>query len=160
MKKTTLLTIAVIILILLNISVLAMVYFRPPGAESNGRREPREIIIERLHFNDNQVHEYEKLIKAHRQEINRLDARIRDDKHQLYHLLNNPDEGAKDSLINDIAENLKMVEKSHFKHFEDIKKLCAPQQLKYYDALIDELPRLFMPREGRPSQGRPPRQHP
>lgn len=147
MKKTTLLIIAIAALVVLNIAVLAVVYFEPALKGPQGNRQPRDIIIDRLHFNERQIKEYQVLIDWHRDEIRRLDSNIRKDKQALYSFLKAYNKGVKDSLIADINRCQKRVEETHYKHFEDIRKLCTPQQQADFDELVDELPRLFGPRQ-------------
>jgi Spy/CpxP family protein refolding chaperone len=158
MEKTKLLTITVIGLLLLNFATLGFLFIsgtkghKPPHDIPEGRHEPKEIIIERLHFDANQQKEYGQLIEWHRGEIRQLEDSIRVSKNELYMLLNDDkvDEKAKVTLINEIALFQKQIEATHFKHFEDIKKLCKPEQQVYFNELTEELGRLF-------SRNKPPR---
>jgi Spy/CpxP family protein refolding chaperone len=151
MEKTKLLTITVIGLLLLNFATLGFLFIsgtkghKPPHDIPEGRHEPKEIIIERLHFDANQQKEYGQLIEWHRGEIRQLEDSIRVSKNELYMLLNNDivDEKAKVTLINEIALFQKQIEATHFKHFEDIKKLCKPEQQVYFNELTEEFGRLF-----------------
>lgn len=151
MEKTKLLTIAVIGLLLINIGTLGFLLLngkehRPP--HEDGRPEPKEIIIEKLHFDAAQQKEYDNLIRWHRGEITRLDGNIRQAKNELYAQLSQADVQAKvkDSLIAVINSNQKQIEATHFKHFEDIKKLCHKDQMDDFDALTEELSRIFAPK--------------
>jgi len=56
---------------------------------------------------------------------------------------------SKDSLITVINLNQKQIEETHFKHFEDIKKLCKPEQLDDFKEFSKELGRLFAPNKQR-----------
>jgi Spy/CpxP family protein refolding chaperone len=151
MEKTKLLTITVIGLLLLNFATLGFLFIsgtkghKPPHDIPEGRHEPKEIIIERLHFDANQQKEYGQLIEWHRGEIRQLEDSIRVSKNELYMLLNDDkiDEKAKVTLINQIALFQKQIEATHFKHFEDIKKLCKPEQQVYFNELTEEFGRLF-----------------
>jgi hypothetical protein len=150
MEKTKLLTIAVIGLLVINFGTLGFLLLsgkghRPPH---DGRPEPKEIIIDKLHFDADQQKEYTKLIKWHRSEIARLDDNIRHAKNELYSQLNKADVNikAKDSLITVINSNQKQIEETHFRHFEDIKKLCRKDQLDDFNGLTEELSRIFAPK--------------
>ena len=118
---------------------------RPPQA---GRQKPKEIIIEKLHFDEAQQKDYAKLIKWHRGEITKLDGNIREAKNELYSQLLQPETNlkAKDSLISVINLNQKQIEQTHFKHFEDIKKLCHKNQMDDFNDLTEELGRIFAPK--------------
>jgi Spy/CpxP family protein refolding chaperone len=137
--------------LLLNFATLGFLFIsgtkghKPPHDIPEGRHEPKEIIIERLHFDANQQKEYGQLIEWHRGEIRQLEDSIRVSKNELYMLFNNDivDEKAKVTLINEIALFQKQIEATHFKHFEDIKKLCKPEQQVYFNELTEEFGRLF-----------------
>lgn len=150
MEKTKLLTFSVIGLLLLNFGTLSFLFLNSPKTDRHpheGRPEPREIIIEKLHFDANQQNEYEKLIQWHRHEINKFDDSIRHAKNELYSGLSQAtvDTKEKDSLISAINSYQKQIEETHFKHFQDIKKLCRPEQKKDFENLTEELSRIFAP---------------
>lgn len=154
MERTKLLTISIIGLLLLNIATLGFLFFngfKPEGMPHEGRRQPKAIIIEKLHFDANQQKEYEKLIRWHRGAIDQLDDSIRQTKNKLYSGLSESsiNTKTKDSLIALLNAYQKRVEETHFKHFEDIKKLCKPEQQEDFKALTEELSRIFAPRPHR-----------
>jgi protein CpxP len=151
MEKTKLLTITVIGLLLLNFGTLGfLVFIGPKGHRGphEGGPQPKEIIIDKLHFDAAQQKEYEKLIQWHQGEIRKLDDNIRQAKNELYSKLDETeiDAKAKDSLIGVINTNQKQIEETHFKHFQDIKKLCHKDQLDDFNALTEELSRIFAPK--------------
>jgi len=152
MEKTKLLTFGIIALFILNLGTLGFLllsgpkgHHPPPGHGPEGRTKPREIIIEQLHFDATQIKEYDQLIQWHRSHISEMEEKIRDSKNELYLLLNeNPvNEKIKDSLIADLASFQKEIESIHFKHFQDIKKLCKKEQLDDFTKLTSTLSRLF-----------------
>jgi periplasmic protein CpxP/Spy len=100
MSKTKFLTIVVIGLILLNIAVISFFLMRkgPPP-----RQAIRKTIIERLHFDSNQVSDYEVLIEKHRTGIQQKESDLVESKKQLYLLLQGNDYSKKDSLIHQIC---------------------------------------------------------
>ncbi len=154
MEKTKLLTITVVGLLLLNLGTLGFLFLngKDNRREHEGRREPKQIIIKKLHFDANQQKKYAKLIEWHHEEITRLDDNIRQAKNELYAQLNQVETNSKtnDSLIALINSYQKQVEKTHFKHFEDIKKLCHPKQLEDFNELTEALSRIFAPKPHRP----------
>jgi len=149
MNKIKLLTIAVIGLLAINLGVLGFLFLRkPPMIEGPGgppEDRPKKIIIERLHFDKEQTAQYEELITHHRSSIRDLDQQIRKAKSDLYSTLN---EGAalnKDSIAARLGEIQKQIEATHYNHFADIKKICKPEQLKYFKDLTADLARVFAP---------------
>jgi protein CpxP len=129
-------------LLIANILLAAFIVFgRPPGRP---HVQPREIIIERLHFDDQQVRQYDKLIRWHRAEINKKDREIMDLKNKLYAGLSlTGDTVNKDSLIAEIGRLQMQVEDIHYRHFEDIGRLCNEQQKMDYEALLRDMADIF-----------------
>lgn len=152
MEKSKFLTLTVIGLLLLNLATLGFLFsnspkgHRPPPPHGD-QQNPREIISNQLHFDASQQKEYSKIIEWHQETIHQLDHNIRETKNDLYALLGQPqvNNKTKDSLINLLMVYQKQIDETHFKHFEDIKKLCHPNQLEDYNALTEELGRIFAP---------------
>jgi len=121
MNKIKLLYIVIIGLLALNIATLGFFFMHAP---ERNHRKPQEIIIEKLHFDKNQQEQYESIIHWHKTRIHDLDAKFRNTKENLYHILSQStvDINKKDSLINVLGIYQKEIEKTHFQHFEEIKK--------------------------------------
>ena len=146
MDKIKLLTIAVIALLLLNFGTLGFLLISgPKHGDRPPHRTPKEIIIERLQFDSKQQKEYQTLIDWHRRTIDSLDRQIRETKNELYTQLIKPyvDIKTKDSLITVLADHQKQIEQTHFKHFEDIKKLCRSEQREHFYDLTLDLSKIF-----------------
>lgn len=145
MSKTKLLSITVIVLILINIATLAFFFFKAP--RPMGKMNPKSIVIEKLHFDDKQVVSYDALIKVHQEEIKQLNDAVLKTKNNLYSELSKTDnKSIKDSLFVQLASLQNEIEKTHYNHFLDIKKLCKPEQIKDYNALTNELSKIFSPK--------------
>ena len=167
MGKSKLTLLLIIGLVILNLTTLGFIFFNsqnkrnhPPMEQMKGN--PKEMIIEKLHFDDNQKKEFQKLIDWHKGAIQKHDKEIRNAKIELYSLLaeQNVDANAKDILTTVIATNQKAIEEAHFKHFEDIKKLCKANQLDDFTNLSKELARIFTPNKPQkgPREPREPRE--
>lgn len=148
MNKTKLLFFSVITLLVLNIGTLGFLFLsRPKGhlTHLGIRPEPKEIIIAKLHFDANQKKEYDKLIQLHRNTIDELDNNINYAKNRLYLQLlkTNINVKTKDSLMNVLVNYQKQIENTHFNHFQDIKKICKPNQLEDFYDLTEELSKIF-----------------
>ncbi|MFT5753825.1 MAG: protein CpxP [Flavobacterium sp.] len=146
MNKSKLLTFAVIMLFLINIVTLSFFIFK--GQKGNDMRSkrpmPREIVIKKLHFDDEQAAQYVALIKTHRDSISKIDEKIKMYKNGLYNELSKTDnQNVIDNLFVQIATAQTSIEKLHYNHFLDIKKLCKPNQLKDYNDLTTELAMIF-----------------
>lgn len=151
MEKSKLLTLSVIGLLVINLATLGFLFLNGPRGNrpphNDEYQKPREIIIDKLHFDDNQQKEYDLIITINQDEIRRLDKNIRLTKKALYSQLSEPEINLKikDSLALCIAEYQKQIEETHFKHFEAIKKICHPEQMDDYNELTHELARIFAP---------------
>jgi protein CpxP len=107
------------------------------------------LIIAKLHFDEQQIKAYETMVAGHRAEIKKSDEQIFKLKNALYsHLNEEINQQTKDSLIAAIAGVQTTIEQTHYKHFEDIKKLCKADQQKDFEKLTQEIASLF----GRPRQ--------
>ena len=106
---------------------------------------PRNIIIKKLDFDDRQIKQYESLIQWHRGEIDKSQEQMVQLKNELYSTLVDSNTATKDSLINEISIIQKNIETIHYKHFQDIKKICKTEQLVAFEKLSKEIAALFAP---------------
>ena len=145
MNKTKLLSIAVIILLLLNIGILSFLFFKKHDNHKNEKKMPKDIVIEKLHFDKNQIEMYEETIASHQKEIHSLDSSIKKTKNELYQLLNSETNyfEQKNSLLLKLADYQKQIETTHFNHFLEIKNICKEDQLADYELLTEELSKIF-----------------
>ena len=144
MSKTKVLTIAVFALLLTNLGVLGFFFFSREH-KPNERKMPREIIIEKLHFDENQIEKYDNVIKIHQKNIRSIDDSIRNTRNELYQLLNSEtiDSHKRDSLYLKFSSFQKQIEDTHFNHFLEIKSLCKKEQLSDFKNLTEELSKIF-----------------
>lgn len=154
MNRTKLLTIAVIGLLLINLGTLSVLIMHRPPHPPHGEMPPppgegpRQLIIDRLHFDDAQQKQYQLLIDEHRKKTNELHEASRGMHNDLYSLLKaEPADKAKaDSIMLQIADNQKAIENLNFDHFQKIKAICKPDQIEDFNELADELAELFGPK--------------
>ncbi len=138
-------------LCVVNIGLMALVLFRaapprgdgPPGVPPEDR--PRQLIIQKLSFDQSQVAKYDELIQKHRDTIRQLERKIMDTKNQLYHTLADGSPGAKDTLVAQLGALQKEIEMAHYRHFADIKNICRSDQQKKFTELTKELAEYFRP---------------
>lgn len=134
----------VALLLASNLSLVAYIFLR-----KNSKPEgPRKEIIERLHFDENQIKTYDKLIDAHRTSIRQTEDSIRLLKTELYNTLQNGVKiNQKDSLMNELCKWQIRIETVHYQHFIDIKSICNTSQQKDFDLFTKDIVKLF-PRIG------------
>ena len=146
MDKVKLLTFSVVALLVLNFGVLGFLVFSKSKNHRPEKHEtPREIIIDKLNFDENQVDKYDKLIQKNRKNIDEIDDSISNTKNKLYQLLNSQtiNKVEKDSLISKINFFQKQIEATNFNHFIDIKNLCNKDQIDKFEDLTKELSKIF-----------------
>jgi protein CpxP len=150
MSKIKFLGIAVVLLVVTNIAVLCFVWTagkRRPPHNLPGHEGPKQIIIERLHFDDAQIPQYDDLIQDHRRAIRALEAEVRRSKNELYMSLSGEGTAARDSLLNKLGQLQTRIEDVNYRHFSEIKALCKPEQIGSFNALTKELATFFSPSE-------------
>lgn len=147
MNKIKFLKYLVFGLFLLNVLTVSSLLFFEINSKNRNHQHPKpdEIIIEKLNFDKLQQQQYRKLITWHRSRINNFENQIKKNKQLLYFELskNNIDLKRKDSLISNLSLFQKEIEIIHFQHFEDIKKMCKPEQIENFKNLSSELSKIF-----------------
>lgn len=113
------------------------------GNRPHHRKAPRNAIIQKLHFDQEQVAKYDQLIEGHKSQINFLENEIYGAKEELFQNLTTNTTEERDSLVKSIGASQQEVETVHINHFLDIRALCTEQQLPYFDSLQVELAALF-----------------
>ncbi len=146
MNKLTLLWILLIGLLAANI-LLAGALYRNKHHRHEG---PKNHIIAQLHLDESQIARYEPLIEAHRKAIGEKQKSIMQLKNELYNCLKyetgDTDFVARaDSLMTVINQIQMDMERVNYAHFRDIKKLCRPEQISYFDDLCTDIAHLFAP---------------
>lgn len=134
----------IIIGLLVSNGVLLFMLFK----EHVRKGGPKAIIIEKLHFDKEQIKNYEITIQKHRKAINNNEAILNKLRGSLFEQLKYQQDSTKiDSLISKIAMQQNLAEKINYNHFLEIKRLCKPSQQKYFNELTTEIANLFSSKE-------------
>lgn len=139
MKKSVIRNSFIVILLISNTLFIYKWWNAPERRHGGG---PRNEIIDRLHFDDQQVKEYDILIRAHRSAIEKAEHKLMRQKQQLYANLDKP---FSETILEEILKTEAEIEHIHFNHFKDIEALCKPNQKAYFKALNKEIADLFSP---------------
>ena len=142
MNKSKLMKFVVVVLLISNLALIAFVF---SGRRRPAHEGPRDIIIERLHFNQKQVEEYDKMITGHRKSIDEMQAKMLRLKKSLYGTLIDNSTGSNDSLRTAIGNVQIEIEKINYDHFQDIRKLCDAEQQQSFNLLVNDIAELFRP---------------
>lgn len=137
----------IVALLLVNIMLLVTLYVGKPAQNQFNR--PKELIIERLGFEEMQISDFEGLVVEHFTEVRKVQSEIRAYKQEINSdlLLENPE--MNDSLNNLLSNCFKKMEELHFKHMRDIKDICNPEQKLIFNKMVPELGEIFGPRRFR-----------
>lgn len=148
MKKETLLTTAVIALLLLNFGTLGFLFFRkPPPPPGMGPERLERHIAETLQLDAGQKQAFEQLKSAHHEQMLASDRAYRNALENYFDLLKNDtvDTAQRDSLqavLSQIQQNRLHVT---FQHFADLKALCSPEQQQHFKTLLPDLLQVILP---------------
>ena len=131
-------------LVLSNIVLITFLILGKPHHRPH--QSPREVIIEKLHFDDAQIKSYDSLITQHQEVISGYQTLLLNAKNELYRELKKPEDGlTRDYLLQKISTIQREIELAHFMHFLDIKKLCRKEQQSDFLQLTDEFGKIFRP---------------
>ncbi len=143
MNKSKFLTIAVVLLLLLNATTLYFLFAKKNYKRSShgGNRHYSEFIIKQLKFDTVQAAQLKQLRDQHKLELDELrkqDKQLQDAKFTLLK------EGVTDSLKIDsvlhlVVANKKQFELAFHKHFMEIRALCRPDQLELFNKTVDDM---------------------
>jgi protein CpxP len=142
------LLVLVAILLLTNIATLSIYWYKKPNHEGQPGREPGnrekrmgQFMVDQMKFDASQEASYwtlrDSMITIQRPVIDS----IRNAKQGFFDLLNQPD--ATDSALiarsNEIADLQKKLDLATFRHFQNVRALCRPDQLEKFDTVIKEI---------------------
>lgn len=149
MKKETLLTTAVVALLLLNFGILGFLFLRPgPAAPKARQHQFDQQIVNRLQLDAKQQQTFEQLKTVHHKQMRAKDQAYRDALGNYFALLKNdtPDSAQQDSLQAILSQIQKDRTTITFQHFQDLKALCTPEQKERFSALLPELMQVILPK--------------
>jgi periplasmic protein CpxP/Spy len=117
----------------------------------------RAYLKDSVGFNEQQLAQFDQIRQQHRETMKPLFEEMKQAKLSFYNLLKQS--GAADSASLAAAETMaqkqKAVDLAFFRHFQEIRSLCTPQQQPAYDSLVQQIVRRMIggqPRKGDPKQ--------
>jgi len=149
MKKTQLLTIAVLGLLLLNGGILWVLLRQP----QHGPRHPhapaslKNWVIGTLNLNDDQINTYEQLIRDHHSQVVRLESRIKVLRRQSMLQCTLKDSAQEQHTLDALAAAQRELQRQHIEHFRRLYQVCNPEQQALFTDMLRELPQ-HMPQGG------------
>ncbi|NVJ48221.1 MAG: Spy/CpxP family protein refolding chaperone [Cytophagia bacterium] len=161
MKKSKTIGIAVIVLALMNVILLAFLWF---GQKHNKRLISGGgglfVLTEKLGLSEDQKDQLAVLREEHFQRMEPLRRQSHESRDRLHSLWASGGTTEQiDSLSANIGHIQAQIEKNTFQHFSEIRAICNPEQKKIFDQIIKDVLRQGERREGPPQRGadqRPP----
>lgn len=148
MSRNTFYLICILALLALNLFIIGRFFWGAPPKHP----EPRFEIIERLGLDEEQIVQYDSLIRQHRRDIRNREKEQRMLRTALYAALQSEVKAnPSDSLLHALVQVQQEIELIHFNHFRDLRAVCKPEQEPAYQDLLQDLSEIFSPK--------PPRRH-
>jgi periplasmic protein CpxP/Spy len=149
MKPIRILSIIAVVLLLMNGFLLTEILTRKPPKHPP-HMDYKQQVIEQLHFDEQQIEAYGKLVQEHRILMVRLEE-LKGEKMAVYfNQLNQSDSSNATDVMNDI----KMLEQQRievtYDHFASIKALCRPEQLTDFETILQKAMQMLANRNGDP----------
>lgn len=143
----------VIGLVAVNLCFIAYTLLADKSPQSEGRQNPgpKNMIINKLGFDDQQVLAYEKEIKKHREAVRGIEPKLHQAKSNYF---TSNDSASSAFYLNEIAALHQQMDQVHKNHFLAIKDICKEEQLGRYNDLMKEIGNIFMPGPKRPRKGK------
>lgn len=134
-----------LILVALNILLLCILVIKPFTRPEHPNDRPREegpakFIIEKLKFTPQQEVDFTKLKLQHQAAVRKLRNEGRLLRESFFEGLEKDSISSdKDRIAQRIAENQKQLELVTYDHFEQVKKICSPEQKLIFNDIIGEV---------------------
>ena len=178
-KQKRYMLLLIILLVIFNVSMLAILWIGRPPRRAESQRPPRtgkeqaqvqRLLKDELGFDKAQIEQFIHIRGKLNEQADQLDEEVRHLKKQMFDevLQDNPRPMLSDSLLSLALEKQARIEKLTFQYFLDLKKICTPEQQEKLQILIHELFRAQHmetkggpppPPDGGPPQRRPPVKH-
>jgi Spy/CpxP family protein refolding chaperone len=141
MLKQKIITIAVIILLVLNSIALALVWFNKSGPPRNARPHGAdEFLTKELNLTPAQHDSYDSMHKAFREQMDNTEQELHKAKDELFDNISAPylDSIQVDSLSAIVGKIEATQDKLTIAHFRQIRKILDVQQQQKFDNIIKE----------------------
>jgi Spy/CpxP family protein refolding chaperone len=141
-KKYKALVIFIIFLVLIDIVLLIFFISNPSSSEKRIRSRDQNgmatVLEKEVDFSKSQIDQYLQLRSQQRTQGKPLFDSLRKSKENFYALLEQS--SVADSIRNNFADRIaatqKQLDLQMFNYFQEVRKICTPQQLPQFDSVI------------------------
>jgi periplasmic protein CpxP/Spy len=140
MNNNVLKYLAVFVLLVNVVSLAFFLMNQPPEKPENTRLKPSEMVSQALYFNQEQQVAYKKLHEQHRRTHDNLVKQIDDKRKALYAQNTN----AIEAITQEIGLLHQQVEITMYQHFQEVRKICKPEQQVELDKRVVKFAHLIL----------------
>jgi len=140
MNKQKILTIAVVILVVMNIATLSFIWISE-NSEHHHRKKKKRPDVERylsrkLDLSAEQAEAFKTAREKHFEHTDDLMRSLRDDRQMLSQMLSNTDTARQNEMMLRIAEKNAELERLNFIHLQNLRSICTVEQKQKFDSVI------------------------
>ncbi|MFT4856586.1 MAG: protein CpxP [Algoriphagus sp.] len=141
MKTNTFLKIAVLIMVLINVVLIGFMIVGPKMPPRGKQDDLKEIISEKLNLNEEQRASYFQLAKSHNEAMSQVNQKQKPMIREYFNYLKleAKDPAMQDSLLELINQLDQDKLTLTYSHFEELKKICDPDQVVIFEKIMDEI---------------------
>ncbi|RPE08975.1 periplasmic heavy metal sensor [Chitinophaga lutea] len=143
--RNKVLSLLVLVLLLTNILMLVFFVWMKPEPKHAFKRDSRgdvmQVLEKEVGFSPAQMDQYKKLKDQHWDRMKPYFGEMRTARNNFYNLLNQasvPDSTVQ-RLADSIAAKQKQMDLQTFRHFEQVKAICTPEQQPRFDSLVQQV---------------------
>lgn len=142
MTKLTFVSLFAVGLLVSNLLLVGFMIFGRPRADL------QEETVKTLHFDEPQQQAHAILVQAHKDSIRNAEHELLALRQRLYAtLMQDSSRIAKDSLLLVINKVEFRIGNTHYTHFENVGKLCRPDQKQYFIDFASDLAERLTPKK-------------
>ena len=156
--RNKVLSLLVLVLLLTNILMLVFFVWMKPAHKPPYKRDMRggdvmQVLEKEVGFSPAQMDQYKKLKDQHWDKMKPYFGEMRAARNNFYNLLNQA--SVADSVVQRLADSIaakqKQMDLQTFRHFEQVKAICTPEQQPRFDSLVQQVIKIW---GGRRSQAK------
>lgn len=139
--KHKVLSVLVILLLLTNLFLVFFIVWKKPEDPGKGRPprgEVMQLLEKEVGFDSAQLNAYRQLKEQHWERIKPSFTEMRNAKDNFYKLLSSA--SVPDSVVNAMADTIALRQKNMdlqtFRHFQQVRALCTPEQQPRFDSVV------------------------
>ena len=156
MNNTRFLKIVIVLLILVNLGMMAFIWFNSPVSKPSDQPPfAPGFLVKELELSGSQQKNYLGLRGNHRKILGQLQERDKILHTRFFDQLFSevPDSKSVQALVDSITENRRKMEVLTFDHFMQVRQMLTPDQQKKFEEIFEEVLRMVLPPPPPPPSG-------